>query len=73
MRALPGIEVDGPHTNMVFVNVPAEKFAVLAEHLHNSGIRIFTRSPKLRLVLHRDIDDAGLAQAIAAFSSFSRV
>ena len=72
LRALPALEVEGPHTNMVFVTVPAERFAAFTEHLQKHGVAIFTRSPKLRLVLHRDVDDAGLAQAIAAFATFFR-
>jgi threonine aldolase len=72
LRALPGISVEGPHTNMVFVTVPTDSFAAFAEHLQTNGVRIFTRSPSLRLVLHRDVDDAGVAQAVAAFAEFFR-
>jgi threonine aldolase len=72
LRALPGLDVEGAHTNMVFVSVPEPRFAALAEHLQKHGVRIFTRSRKLRLVLHRDIDDAALAKAIAAFAEFFR-
>jgi len=70
LRELPGISVDGPHTNMVFVTVPAAHVAALDAHLAALGIRVAAGSTVKRLVLHLDIDDAGLARTIAAFRAF---
>ena len=72
LRALPGLTVDGPHTNMVFVTLPDER-AGRARRLHAIARhpRWRLRGPALRLVLHLDIDDAGLARAIAAFEASS--
>jgi threonine aldolase len=70
LRRLPGLPVDGPHTNMVFVTVPAERLAALDAFLQSRRIRLAWRGPTVRLVLHLDVDDAGLARAIAAFAAF---
>ena len=71
LRALPGLVVDGAHTNLVFVTMPAGRETALAEHLAAHGIRIAAgRGPRLRLVTHLDVDDAGLARTLAAFRSF---
>ena len=70
LRELPGVTVDGPHTNMVFVTVPADRLVALKQHLADAGVLIAARSPTIRLVTHLDIDDAGIARAMAAFSRF---
>ena len=68
---LPGVAVDGPHTNIVFMTVPAGRENALAEHLADRGIRIAAgRGPRIRLVTHLDVDDAGLARTVAAFREF---
>jgi len=61
-----GLEVRPPETNMVYVKVDdgAHAVNVLAE----SGVRALAVSPtELRLVLHLDVDDEGVAAAIGAF------
>ena len=70
LRALPDLVVDGPHTNMVFVTLPAERVEALGGHMQALGICLALRGPQLRMVLHLDIDDAGLARAIAGFHAF---
>ena len=70
LRQLPALRVDGPYTNMVFITVPADRVRALDDYLQSQGIRVAARSPALRLVLHLDIDDAGLARTIAAFRAF---
>ena len=70
LRTLPDLIVDGPHTNMVFVTLPADRVEAFGAHMQARGIRLALRGPQLRLVLHLDIDDAGLAGAIAAFRAF---
>jgi threonine aldolase len=71
LRELSGLQVETPQTNLVFITVADGRQAALAEHLAAGGIRIPAgRGPRIRLVTHLDIDDAGLARAIAAFRSF---
>ena len=70
LRDLPGLAVNGPHTNMVFVTVPDARVAALDAHLAALGIDVVAGAAVKRLVLHLDIDDAGLARVIAAFRTF---
>jgi threonine aldolase len=72
LRALPGLAVDGAHTNMVFVTLPAERVDAFAAHMDARGIRVALRGTQLRLVTHLDLDDAGLARAVDAFQAFFR-
>jgi threonine aldolase len=62
-----GFEVEGPFTNMLFVNVPAG----MEDHLNKNGIKVL-KGPRLRLVTHLDVDAAGIDRAIAAFRSFAK-
>ena len=70
LGALPGVSVETPHTNLVFITVPADAGKPLAEFLLAQGVRIAGTGPRIRLVTHLDIDDEGLARAIAAFRAF---
>jgi threonine aldolase len=70
LRGLPEVEVDGPHTSMVFITVSPEKVQSLLAHLQSRGIRLAGGGPRFRLVLHLDIDDAGVERALAAFREF---
>jgi threonine aldolase len=72
LRTLPGLAVDGAHTNMVFVTLPAERVDAFAAHMDARGIRVALRGTQLRLVTHLDLDDAGLARAVDAFQAFFR-
>lgn len=68
---IAGIRLLGQHTNMVFIDVPAERLRDLDVHLRAAGIRIsIGYLPTLRLVTHLDIDDAGVARTVAAFQAF---
>ena len=61
----------GQHTNMVFIDVPADRLRELDVHLRGAGIRIsIGYLPTLRLVTHLDIDDEGVARTVAAFRQF---
>jgi len=62
-----GYEVEGPHTNMVFVRVPAEKARGLQSKLETHGILVLP-GPRMRLVTHLDVDAAGVERAVAAFA-----
>jgi threonine aldolase len=69
LRALDlAVEV---HTNMVFVRLPPEKAASLAEHLRSRGVLVLA-GPRMRLVTHLDVDAAGIERALAAFESYFR-
>ena len=71
LRAVPGVSVHAQHTNMVFVDVPRERLAALAAHLDACRVRAsIGYLPRVRLVTHLDVDDAGVEQAVAAFRSF---
>jgi threonine aldolase len=67
-----GYEVEGPHTNMVFVKVPAERVAALKEHCLKHQVLVLP-GPRMRLVTHLDVDAAAIDRAIAAFGSFKAV
>ena len=60
-----GYEVEGPHTNMVFVKAPPG----FADHLVNNEVLVIA-GPRMRLVTHLDVDAAGIDRAIAAARSF---
>ncbi|HTV87226.1 MAG TPA: low-specificity L-threonine aldolase [Dyella sp.] len=71
LRELPGVNVLGLHTNMVFVDVPADRLRELDAHLRAASVRIsIGYLPTLRLVTHLDIDDDGVARVIEAFKTF---
>ncbi len=59
------------HTNMVFVRLPADKAADLAEHLRTRGVLVLP-APRMRLVTHLDVDAAGIERALAGFESYFR-
>jgi threonine aldolase len=60
-----GIGVPTPDTNMVLVPVVDAQAA--AQVLAAQGIRVSVPAPRrIRAVTHRDIDDAGIARAVAA-------
>ncbi|MFA6987273.1 MAG: low-specificity L-threonine aldolase, partial [Arenimonas sp.] len=70
LRDIAPLQVDGPHTNMVFVTLPAECVPTLDAFMQEREIRLAIRGATVRLVLHLDIDDDGLTRAIAAFREF---
>ena len=71
LREIAGIDLLGQYTNMVFIDVPAERLRELDVHLRAAGIRIsIGYLPTLRLVMHHDIDDDGVARTVAAFAAF---
>ncbi len=66
-----GYEVEGPHTNMVFVRLASEKASLVKENLEKEKILVLA-GPRLRLATHLDVDAAGIDRAIAAFRRFAR-
>ncbi|QNK02676.1 low-specificity L-threonine aldolase [Dyella telluris] len=68
---IPGVKLLGQHTNMVFIDVPADRLRELDVHLREAGIRIsIGYLPTLRLVTHLDVDDEGVARTVVAFRTF---
>jgi threonine aldolase len=70
LSGLPGLEVEPPQTNMVFVRVPAHRAQGLAAHLERAGIRVLAGA-RMRLVTHLDVDRAGIERAIRAFADYA--
>ena len=69
LRAIEELEVEGPHTNMVFVTVTPDRCGPLASFLRGRGI-VARVVPHMRLVTHLDVDTAGVVRAVAAFKDF---
>jgi len=69
LRGIDALDVEGPHTNMVFIRVPAQRAAELQAHLRQHGI-VAGITPRTRLVTHLDVDAPGVARTVAAFKSF---
>lgn len=57
-------------TNMVFFHPSKNDQQALAAHMAQSGILIGDQVPFMRMVLHRDVSDAGLESAIKAFRDY---
>ena len=72
LGAIDGLTVQGCHTNMVFVGVPAARLSDLATHMAAHGVRLsIGYLPSIRLVTHLDVDDVAIERTIAAFASFA--
>jgi len=68
---VPGVRVSEPQTNIVFVELESGGLSSVALEaaLETRGVRTLTFGPtRLRAIVHLDVDDAGIAQAIAAFA-----
>lgn len=68
LRGLPGIAVQAPQTNMIFIDLPRERAAAVVATLRERGV-LATGLYQLRLVTHLDVDDAGVDHAIAVLRS----
>jgi threonine aldolase len=72
LRGLPAVSVVAQHTNMVFIDVAAERMAELKQHMEAASIRLsIGYTPRVRLVTHLDVDDEGIARVVAAFRRFA--
>jgi threonine aldolase len=72
LRRVQGLHVTGCHTNMVFVDAPAERLKDLATHMAAAGVRVsIGYLPSIRLVTHLDIDDVAIDRTVAAFAGFA--
>lgn len=68
LQGLPGIAVQAPQTNMIFIDLPRERAAAVVATLRERGV-LATGLYQLRLVTHLDVDDAGVDHAIAVLRS----
>ena len=62
-----GYEVEGPHTNMVFMKAPPG----FADHLVNNEILVL-KGPRMRLVTHLDVSETAIDRTLAAVRTFAR-
>jgi threonine aldolase len=72
LAALPGLVVTPPQTNIVFARLTdgdAARGAALLAHLQSRGV-LATGLIGLRFVTHLDVDEAGIARAVAAVGEF---
>ncbi|NDZ13037.1 low-specificity L-threonine aldolase [Variovorax sp. WS11] len=72
LAGIEGLKVEGPQTNLLFVDLVGEAQARSAEllaHLKGQGV-LATGLYRLRFATHLDVDAAGIDRAIAAIRSF---
>lgn len=76
LRQIPGLAVDEPATNMVFLSLEepvAHSAEALAARLRKRGVLIgVTGRRRFRLVVHYWIDDKGVERAVEAFGAAVR-
>jgi len=68
LRAI-GLEVEQPHTNMVFVDIPENHVAALSAHLAERGV-LACITPHTRLVTHLDAPRSKIEAALQAFRAY---
>ncbi len=74
LQGIPGLQVDAPQTNIVFVDVVGDARARAGElvpHLQQHGI-LASGLYRLRFVTHLDVDAAGVDRAIDVVRGFFR-
>ncbi|MDO9075464.1 MAG: low-specificity L-threonine aldolase [Rubrivivax sp.] len=64
LQGLPGVTVQAPQTNIVFVDLAPEKAAGVVERLRAAGL-LCTGLYRLRFVTHLDVSSADIARAVA--------
>ena len=72
LRALAGLRVPEPETNIVMIELQATGLDrdALLEALHARGVWMGPSGPRrIRAITHLDVDDAGIERAIAAFEA----
>ena len=58
LQDAPAVHVVAQHTNMVFIDLPTGRTEVFRAHMEAVGVRVSVGyTPRVRLVLHRDVDD----------------
>jgi threonine aldolase len=66
-----GYEVDGPHTNTVFITLDPTAQKSIGEFMEARGITVFVRGSVLRLVTHLDLSSENVQTVIDAFGEFA--
>jgi threonine aldolase len=72
LAGIPGLQVEAPQTNLLFVDLRGEAQARSAEllaHLKQNGV-LATGLYRLRFATHLDVDATGIDRAIGAIRSF---
>jgi threonine aldolase len=69
IAGVPGISVETPQTNMVFLDITPERAVAFGEHLARHAI-LTTGLYRHRLVTHLDLDDEDIERVIAAIRMF---
>jgi threonine aldolase len=72
LAGIPGLQVEAPQTNLLFIDLKDEAKARSAEllaHLKQNGV-LATGLYRLRFATHLDVDAAGIDRAIGAIRSF---
>ena len=72
LAGIEGVQVEAPHTNIVFVDLVGAartRGAALVDFLRAQGIGV-TGVYRLRLVTHLDVDAAGIDRTLAAVRQF---
>jgi len=74
ISGIEGVQVEAPHTNIVFVDLTGaarERGTALLEALKSEGV-LATGLYRLRFATHLDVDAAGIDRAVAAIRRFFR-
>ncbi len=71
LRAIDRLNVRGPFTNMVFVDVPADDVAKLGAHTREAGM-VATVGIATRFVTHLDVDRPKIDRVIEVIKEFYR-
>jgi threonine aldolase len=72
MRTLPGLRVETPETNVVFLDLEDESVPELLSFLEIRGILLSKfGTGRLRAVTHRDVDDIGIARVVSCLGEWS--
>ncbi|MDT4855721.1 hypothetical protein FQZ97_900850 [compost metagenome] len=71
----PGVRAEAPQTNIVFLDLVdrgEDTARALQQHLQERGVLVSMLYGRLRLVTHRDVDEAGALRALDALREFLR-
>lgn len=72
LRGVATIEHVSQHTNMVFIEVAPAHLGAFKAHMDAAAVKLsIGYLPNIRMVVHLDIDDAGIDRAIAALRAFA--
>lgn len=63
LAGLPGVQIEAPQTNIVFVDIAPDRAAGLVERVREAGV-LCTGLYRLRLVTHLDVSAAQIDQAV---------